>query len=216
MIKSPSTLRRQLIYALLATFGIGLIVAVVIGVYAVRTALIAEENLQAFFHANRATLEYVQQNEGQWPKSWDDLRGIRPESDFDWVAEHLTFDFNADQWSAKWTNKFKLPADFDIEVTGHYRSKVQTVQGTVSGNVFADLGVRKKIMDGRGVLNLSVRDVFASRIRESEATQPGFYLYNFNQRGRFITLGFSYGFGKGEAMEFGGQKGGRGGGGRRR
>ena len=130
--------------------------------------------------------------------------------------EGTSFDFNADQWSAKWTNKFKLPADFDIEVTGHYRSKVQTVQGTVSGNVFADLGVRKKIMDGRGVLNLSVRDVFASRIRESEATQPGFYLYNFNQRGRFITLGFSYGFGKGEAMEFGGQKGGRGGGGRRR
>ena len=96
MIKAPSPFRRRLIYALLAVLGIGLIVAIVIGVFAVRTALVAEENLQAFFHANRATLEYVQQNDGQWPKSWDDLREIRPESDFDWVAEHLAFDFNAD------------------------------------------------------------------------------------------------------------------------
>jgi hypothetical protein len=61
-------------------------------------------------------------------------------------------------------------------------------------------------MKGRGVINLSVRDVFASRIRESVVQQPTFYLYSFGQRGRFITLGFSYGFGKGEAMEFSGQK----------
>lgn len=96
MIKSPSSLRRRLFYALLALSGAGLIAAVVIGVIVARTVLIAEENLQAFIHANRATLEYIQQNDGQWPRSWDDLREIRPESDFDWVAERLTFDFTAD------------------------------------------------------------------------------------------------------------------------
>ena len=120
--------------------------------------------------------------------------------------EATSFDFSADQWSAKVTSKMKFPSDIDFEITGQYRSKFQTVQSEVSGNLFADLGVRKKIMKGKGVLNLSVRDLFASRIRESETSQDDFYFYSFRQRGRFITFGFSYGFGKGEAMEFSGQK----------
>ena len=120
--------------------------------------------------------------------------------------EGKSIDFNNDQWSAKWTNKFKLPGQLDLEITGQYRSKLQTVQSEISGNIFADIGIRKKIIDGKGVFSLSVRDVFASRIRESETTGDNFFLYNFSQRGRFITLGFSYGFGKGEAMEFAGRR----------
>ncbi|MDF1868396.1 MAG: TonB-dependent receptor [Saprospiraceae bacterium] len=120
--------------------------------------------------------------------------------------EAVSFDFTADQWSSKMTTKFKLPADIDFEVTGQYQSKVKTVQGVTSDNLFADLGLRKKILKGRGVFNLSVRDVFASRIRESETNQATFYLYNWGQRGWFVTFGFSYGFGKGEAMEFSGQR----------
>ena len=120
--------------------------------------------------------------------------------------EGKSIDFNNDQWSAKWTNKFKLPGQLDLEITGQYRSKLQTVQSEISGNIFADIGIRKKIIDGKGVFSLSVRDVFASRIRESETIGDNFFLYNFSQRGRFITLGFSYGFGKGEAMEFAGRR----------
>ena len=41
---------------------------------------------------------------------------------------------------------------------------------------------------------------------ESVIDQPEFYLYSFEQRGRFITLGFSYGFGKGEAMTYSGRR----------
>ena len=67
-----------------------------------------------------------------------------------------------------------------------------------------DLGLRYKLMNGRGVFNLGVRDVFASRIRENIIDQDDFYVYSFGQRGRFATLGFSYGFGKGEAMEYSG------------
>ncbi|MFK8009863.1 MAG: TonB-dependent receptor [Saprospiraceae bacterium] len=120
--------------------------------------------------------------------------------------EGTSFDFNADQWSSKITSKIKFPAGIDFEITGQYRSRVQTVQSEVSGNLFADIGLRKKIMKGRGVLNFSVRDLFASRIRESVIDQDDFYAYSFRQRGRFITLGFSYGFGKGEAMEFSGRR----------
>lgn len=121
--------------------------------------------------------------------------------------EATSFDFNADQWSSKMTNKIKLPAQFELEITGRYQSSVQSVQREYASNLFADVGLRKKIGTGKAVLNLSVRDVFASRVRESEAFQEdNFYLYDRSQRGRFIVLGFSYGFGKGEAMEFSGQR----------
>ncbi|MEM8901310.1 MAG: outer membrane beta-barrel protein [Bacteroidota bacterium] len=115
-------------------------------------------------------------------------------------------DFSASQGFGKLTTKMKLPADFEVEVMGNYQSSYRTQLGEVSQMIFANIGVRKKIMKGRGVFNLSIRDVFASRISESNVVQPGFRLYNRNLRGRFVTIGFSYGFGKGEAMQFSGQK----------
>jgi outer membrane receptor protein involved in Fe transport len=120
--------------------------------------------------------------------------------------ESDSFDFNSDQWSSRMTSKFKLPAGIDFELTGNYRSSYQTFQRDMSDNLFFDLGMRKKIMNGKTIFNLSVRDVFASRIFESETHQTSFYLYDRRLRGRFITFGISYGFGKGEAMEFSGQK----------
>jgi len=63
---------------------------------AARGALIAEENLQAFLHAQLATIDFVEANDGKWPKSWDDLRSMRPETNFSWVADHITYDFSAD------------------------------------------------------------------------------------------------------------------------
>lgn len=120
--------------------------------------------------------------------------------------EATTFDFDADQWSTKITAQLELPLDIDFEITGRYQSREQTVQSIISDQLFADLGLRKKILKGKGVLNFSIRDIFASRIRESETIQPNFELYGYGLRGRFITLGFSYGFGKGEAMEYSGKR----------
>ncbi len=120
--------------------------------------------------------------------------------------EATSFDFADDQWSTKQTAKIKLPWEIDFEITGHYQSSYRSIQNEFSDNLYADLGLRKKILKGKGVVNLSVRDIFASRIREGESVQPTFYLYSWQQRGRFITLGFSYGFGKGEAMEYSGRR----------
>ncbi|PCJ97122.1 MAG: TonB-dependent receptor [Flavobacteriaceae bacterium] len=117
-----------------------------------------------------------------------------------------SFDFKGNRWSSRLTGKFKLPASIDMEITGDYRSKYQTIQQEISDNLFANFGLRKKVFKGRVVLNLSIRDVFASRVFESITEQTEFYLYNRRERGRFVTFGISYGFGKGEAMEFSGQK----------
>ncbi|SOE20878.1 Outer membrane receptor proteins, mostly Fe transport [Spirosomataceae bacterium TFI 002] len=120
--------------------------------------------------------------------------------------ENTSFDFNGQQWSNRITAKFKLPADIDIEVGNNYQSGFRTFQRDISPAYYFDLGARKKIVKGKAILNLSIRDLFATRISESIAAQDSFYLRNFSQRGRFITFGVSFGFGKGEAMEFSGQR----------
>jgi outer membrane receptor protein involved in Fe transport len=120
--------------------------------------------------------------------------------------EGTSFDFSADQYSGKLTTKFDLPFDFDFEVTGQYRSRFQTVQSLVSQQLFADLGLRKKLFKGKGAVSFSIRDIFASRIQESIIDQAEVYQYSRQLRGRFVTLGFSYGFGKGETMQYSGQR----------
>jgi outer membrane receptor protein involved in Fe transport len=116
------------------------------------------------------------------------------------------FDFSADQFWSRLTAKAKPMSSLEIELTGNYQSGYQTLQGRMSGTAWLDLGLRQKMANGRWVLNLSVRDVFITRIAESQLQQPNFTLYDWSRRGRFVILGLSYGFGKGEAMQFAGQK----------
>ncbi len=120
--------------------------------------------------------------------------------------EDEVFDFNADQWSSKLLTKVKLPWDIDFETTGNYRSAFQTVQGEISEIAFLDMGLRKKLLKGKAVLNLSIRDAFASRIRENQIVQNDFEVFNRSFRARFVAFGFSYGFGKGEAMQYSGRR----------
>jgi outer membrane receptor protein involved in Fe transport len=116
------------------------------------------------------------------------------------------FDFTGDKYTAELNSKFKLKKGFDIELSGEYRSSVITVQGEQSGFAFMNAGIRKKVANGKVVLSLSVRDVFATRIREFIVNQGDNYTYSFEQRGRFLTFGVSYGFGKGEAMTYSGRR----------
>jgi len=118
--------------------------------------------------------------------------------------QNQNFDFTGDQWSTQLTTKFKLPAKIDFELRGDYQSRVKTVQGKQSGFAVLNIGIRKKIGEGKAVISAGVRDVFASRKQENYISQPNFYLYNNSIRGRFFVLGLSYSFGKGEAMTYSG------------
>ncbi len=120
--------------------------------------------------------------------------------------EDQNFDFTGDQWTSRLTGKFKLPADIEVELIGNHQSDFQTIQSEVSSVAYADLGFRKKISKGKLVINFSVRDLFESRNREIITSQPEFYVYSNSTRGRFFTLGLSYGFGKGEAMSYSGRR----------
>lgn len=118
--------------------------------------------------------------------------------------EERSFDFEGSQWTSRLTTTFKMKYDFELEITGNYRSGYRTVQGNISDFAFLDLGLRKKFLKGKIVANLGVRDLFESRISENIIDEPGYYLYSYGLRGRFITFGVSYGFGKGEAMSYSG------------
>jgi hypothetical protein len=102
--------------------------------------------------------------------------------------------------------KYKINNALDAEVTGRYESRIQTIQGIRAANAFMDFGFRYKILKGKAVFNFSIRDVFASRFRQTIVDQTDFYTLSESRRGRFITLGFSYGFGKGEAMQYSGNR----------
>lgn len=140
------------------------------------------------------------------PNNWLTITGDFNFNYFDRIGtfETQVFNFSGNQWSSRLGSKIGLPADIDIELTVNYQSGFKTVQGNVTGYGFLDMGIRKKIFKGKAIVNLGIRDLFESRISERFVTQSTFETYNFDQRGRFITLGISYGFGKGEAMTYSG------------
>ncbi|NJB70199.1 outer membrane receptor protein involved in Fe transport [Saonia flava] len=176
----------------------------------VERVTVFEDNVSTSMPANVGTndLTGIEFNAKYMPNNW-----LTITNDFNYsyfirkgIFESNSFDFNGNQWSTRLTSKIKLPADVDVELTGNYRSSVKTIQQEMSDNIFMDMGARKKILKGKAILSLSVRDVFASRIFESVTSQPDFYLRDYRKQGRFVTFGISFGFGKGEAMEFSGQK----------
>lgn len=120
--------------------------------------------------------------------------------------ENQDFSFQGDQWSSRITAKWKMKKQIDLEVSGDYNSRVRNVQGVRSGFASMDIGLRKKFWKGKLIVNLSARDIFASRIRENVIDQSDFYLYSYSRRGRFITFSASYSIGKGEAMQYSGRR----------
>lgn len=118
--------------------------------------------------------------------------------------EDQNFDFTGNKSLTKLMLKFKVTKAIDVELTGNHESGYVTIQGTRDPITYMDAGVRVKLLKGKGIINIGVRDAFASRIQIDRIDQDDYFLYSRSTRGRFLTLGFSYGFGKGEAMSYSG------------
>lgn len=118
--------------------------------------------------------------------------------------ENQNFDFTGNKSLTKLMLKFKVTKAIDVELTGNHESGYVTIQGTTDPITYMDAGVRVKLFKGKGIINIGVRDAFASRIQIDRIDQDDYYLFSRSTRGRFLTLGFSYGFGKGEAMSYSG------------
>ena len=117
-----------------------------------------------------------------------------------------SFDFKGESWFSELTSKFKLPKDFDIEFSWNYQSGFKTIDGQSEPSQFLNLGARKKLLKRKGVISFNVRDLFVTRVSENFTIRNDFNVWTRSVYGRFWSLGFSYGFGKGEAMEFRGRR----------
>tara|TARA_A100001015_G_scaffold321201_1_gene450734 strand:- start:1856 stop:4195 length:2340 start_codon:yes stop_codon:yes gene_type:complete len=117
-----------------------------------------------------------------------------------------SFDFRGDNWFSELTSKFKLPKDLDIEFSWNYQSGFKTIDGQLAPSKFINIGARKKLLKGKGVISFNVRDLFVTRVSENRTLRNDFNIWSRSVYGRFWSFGFSYGFGKGEAMEFRGRR----------
>ena len=120
--------------------------------------------------------------------------------------QNQSFNFKGNNWSSEITSKFKFSKDLDIEMSWNYESRFKTIDGESAPSQFLNLGARKKILKGKGVISANIRDFFATRVMENQAIRNDFNVWSRSVFGRFWVIGFSYGFGKGEAMEFRGRR----------
>jgi hypothetical protein len=90
--------RTRILIAVTSTAGLIVIIGVAFLIFVAKTALTAEEHLHATWRALDVTDQYVAVH-GDWPRSWDALKGMKLEGDqgqvnIDELRECVEFDFS--------------------------------------------------------------------------------------------------------------------------
>lgn len=95
------------------------------------------------------------------------------------------------------SNSFKLPKNWSIELSGWYNSPTIMLATFLGKRMYSiDLGIKKKILDGKGDLKLNVSDIFRSQIWAGESNYAGFYMNaTGGYESRQVRLNFTYRFG---------------------
>ncbi len=95
--------------------------------------------------------------------------------------------------SSRMTSKWNVPKLFEVQLSGFYRAPEQTPQGRRKSFYSVDIGVNRDVLNNKGTVVLSVRDVFNSRrFRFETMTENYFEETNFQWSVRQITLSFTY------------------------
>ncbi len=82
-----------------------------------------------------------------------------------------------------------------IQLSARYESPHATVQGKESGRIWTSAGVRQVLFNRQLLLSLSVRDIFAQSLHESENQGENFYSYHrFARRAPTVALALTYNF----------------------
>src|SRR5690606_12629731 len=100
---------------------------------------------------------------------------------------------NSNSMEGQTSAKLKFPKILDIQVSLDYRAPRTTTQGKRNAIYSVDMGSSRDILNGKGTLTLSGRDLFNQRKYSGYAEGPEFYTEEvFVWRNRQIILNFSY------------------------
>ena len=90
-------------------------------------------------------------------------------------------------------NTFMMPWGTRMQLGLSYRSSSATAQGSSSGGLMTDLGIRQDFFDSKLSATLQVRDVFGTGFRQYETTTPSSYTYSeFYRDAPMISLDLSF------------------------
>lgn len=100
-------------------------------------------------------------------------------------------------YGGRFMGTFKLPKDFNIQLSSFYRGPRPTLQGRIYSFNSINLAVQKRLLDNKATLSLNVRDIFNTLQFRVEVDDPLFFQEYLRKREtRMATLTFSYRFGK--------------------
>lgn len=136
---------------------------------------------------------------GTWrPTSWFFLNGNVSYFYFqiDGQNQDEAVDNSSSSWTARLMARFSLPKGWNIQMNGFYRAPIATAQGERLGMLFNSVAISKKVLQGKGTINLQVRDVAQTmQFGGTTRTETIFNSYKYTGKTRTIRLGFNYRFG---------------------
>ena len=110
--------------------------------------------------------------------------------------EVLNFDFDNTAFFLRLNQKFSLPSKIDLQINSNYRGPNRNAQTEREGIFSMNIAASKDLFNDKATINLSISDVFNSRVRRQEVVNPGvFEQYSeFQWRERQLILSFIYRF----------------------
>jgi len=104
---------------------------------------------------------------------------------------------NSLNWDAKLNSTTILPEEWTIQISGQYYAPRKTIQGDMKYQFFADIAIKKNILNKKGSLSLRFSDIFATKERVSRTLTEEYFIYSYHRRyNQAITLNFNYRFGE--------------------
>lgn len=150
--------------------------------------------------------------------SYQILKGWDLNTDLNFYREQVNGqfqerDYSSDTytWRGRINNKFKVSDLLQIQASFRYNAPQNTTQGRRLSSYALDVAAALDVLNGKGTLTLSGRDLFNTRIRRSEINLPDYQEESFFQwrQTRQVIMTFSYRLNQSK------QRGGRGEGGGR-
>ncbi len=98
-------------------------------------------------------------------------------------------------WNARMMGSIMLPANFTLQLTGHYDAPRLVAQGRRMASFGFDAGLRKSFCNRKWSLNVNVRDLFNTQRWHTITEGAGFYQDYEGWRGRNVRISLTYSFG---------------------